>query len=62
MRSIDWILMLLFILPTIICDQIIEEHKENAREHVYALVTLSKGCAIALSWYIEQDDIAEMEK
>ncbi|KAG2210805.1 hypothetical protein INT45_007730 [Circinella minor] len=61
MRSVDWVLMLLFVLPTIICDQIVEEYKEQSREHVKALVALSKGCAIALSWYIEQDDIVEME-
>ncbi|KAG2212940.1 hypothetical protein INT45_009797 [Circinella minor] len=59
--GVDWVLMLLFVLPTIICDQIVEEYKEQSRQHVKALVALSKACAIALSWYIEQDDIVEME-
>ena len=62
MHSVNWVLMLLFVLPTVICDQIVEEYKEQSRQHVKALVALSKGCAIALSWYIEQDDIVEMER
>lgn len=62
MRSTDWIMFLLYVVPTLVCDELLEQNGEAAKDTCEALSALVTGCAIGLSWYIDKDDINRMER
>lgn len=57
-RAVDWIDFLLYIVPTLVYEQL---ESANCLD-VAHLMNLFIGCGIALSWDIDDDDIAEMER
>ncbi|KAI9246462.1 hypothetical protein BDA99DRAFT_543257 [Phascolomyces articulosus] len=55
MRSVDWVVWFLFVLPTVVCDEIFDNSKgsDDTKEAIDALASLIKGYAIAMSYYID---------
>lgn len=63
MRSVDWICFLLYIVPTLICEQLLAQSgsAENCPAAT-ALIALVQACAIALSWEISEQGVIRMER
>lgn len=52
----------MYIVPTLVHDQLEEQYGEASRGACDALKALVKGCSIALLWQITEKDIVAMEK
>ena len=61
MRSIDWIMLLQCIIPTLIFEQLTETYGAYS-EQVEALVSLVIGCTLALQWRIYANDVSAIQK
>lgn len=59
MRSVDFIVFLLFVVPTLVCEHL---EAESSLVKANALASLVTACAIALSWEIDQDDLQRMQR
>lgn len=62
MRSVDWIVFLIYVVPTVVCDQLQEQYGKASRKVCDAVEALVKGCSIALLWHITKKDIVAIEK
>ncbi|KAG2216785.1 hypothetical protein INT45_009672 [Circinella minor] len=61
MRSIDWIMFLQIVVPTLVFENLVDIYTANS-EQVQALMSLVIGCTLALLWEIDGDDIANIEE
>ncbi|KAG2213297.1 hypothetical protein INT45_012600 [Circinella minor] len=52
MRSVDWVVFLQEVVPTLVCERLIEEYTSSA-EQVDAIMSLVIGCTLALQWNID---------
>ena len=59
MRSVDWIVFLQAVVPTLVFERLVEEYTSSA-EQVDAIMSLVIGCTLALQWNIDQDDLAKI--
>ena len=55
-RAVDWLDILLYIVPTIVVPYLPNTEVKNA------VLSLVKGCALALQWTLTEDLIIEMDK
>ena len=60
LRSVDWIIFMQFILPTLVFEQLIKKYGSNAPQ-VEAIMAFVIGCSTALKWKITQQDIAKIK-
>ncbi|KAI9247956.1 hypothetical protein BDA99DRAFT_591565 [Phascolomyces articulosus] len=56
MRSVDWIVFLQLVIPTLVFEQLVEEYTYSASQ-VNALMSLVIGCTLALQWHIDATDL-----
>ncbi|KAG2215835.1 hypothetical protein INT45_002904 [Circinella minor] len=61
MRSVDWIMFLQIVVPTLVFENLVDIYTANS-EQVQALMSLVIGCTLALLWEIDDDDIANIEE
>ena len=61
MRSVDWIMFLQIVVPTLVFENLVDIYTANS-EQVQALMSLVIGCTLALLWEIDGDDIANIEE
>lgn len=61
MRSVDWIMLLQCIIPTLIFEQLTETYGAYS-EQVEALMSLVIGCTLALQWRIYANDVSAIQK
>lgn len=61
MRSVDWIVFMQCVLPTLVFEQLAREYGPYASQ-VEALMSYVIGCCLALQWEIDQDDLANIKK
>ena len=59
MRSVDWIVFLQAVVPTLVFKRLVEEYTSSA-EQVDAIMSLVIGCTLALQWNIDQDDLVKI--
>ena len=60
MRSVDWISFMLYVVPTLVFEQLETEYKKPAPQ-IKALMSLVTGCALALQWIIYPSDLAKIK-
>ncbi|KAG2213007.1 hypothetical protein INT45_000059 [Circinella minor] len=61
MRSIDWIMFLQIMIPTLVFEQLVDEYGRNA-EQVQTLMSLVIGCTLSLQWEIDREDHSNIKK
>ena len=61
MRSVDWIVFMQCVLPTLVFEQLAREYGPYAPQ-VEALMSYVIGCCLALQWEIDQDDLVNIKK
>ncbi|KAG2216487.1 hypothetical protein INT45_001813 [Circinella minor] len=61
MRSVDWIMLLQCIVPTLVFEQLAETYGAYS-EQVEALMSLVIGCTLALQWKIYANDVSAIQK
>ena len=61
MRSVDWIMFLQIIVPTLVFEQLVEENGRDSHQ-VQALMSLVIGCTLSLQWEIDREDHANIKK
>ncbi|KAG2216592.1 hypothetical protein INT45_001980 [Circinella minor] len=61
MRSVDWIMFLQIVVPTLVFENLVDIYTANS-EQVQALMSLVIRCTLALLWEIDGDDIANIEE
>ena len=59
MRSIDWIVFLQAVVPTLVFEHLVEEYTFLA-DQVNAVMSLVIGCTLALQWNMDQEDLANI--
>ncbi|KAG2223176.1 hypothetical protein INT45_011522 [Circinella minor] len=59
MRSVDWIMFLQAVVPTLVFERLVEEYMSSA-EQVDAIMSLVIGCTLALQWNIDQNNLAKI--
>ena len=59
-RAIDFIDLLVYVVPTIIIEQL--ELTDCPEEAICALASLVKACSLSLSWSFTTADIESIEK
>lgn len=55
-RAVDWIDFLLYVVPTLVLDSLVDD---QARAAIAALV---KACTLALQWRITEADVQTIER
>ncbi|KAG2225344.1 hypothetical protein INT45_005588 [Circinella minor] len=61
MRSVDWIMFLQLIVPTLVFEQLVEEYGRNSKQ-VEAIMSLVIGCTLSLQWEIDSEDRSNIKK
>ena len=56
MRSVDWVVFMQFVLPTLVFEQLVSTYGADSLQ-VVAIMSYVIGCSLALSWEIDQDDL-----
>ena len=61
MCSVDWIMFLQIMIPTLVFEQLVDEYGRNA-EQVQTLMSLVIGCTLSLQWEIDREDHSNIKK
>ena len=60
MRSVDWIVFMQCVLPTLVFEQLVDLYGANARQ-VEAVMSFVIGCSLALQWEINEEDLVKIK-
>ena len=60
MRGIDYIDLLLYVIPTIVIEQL--QNTNCSVDAIDALAALVKGCSISLSWEMSDINVKQIEQ